>query len=107
MSSCCNTPESEQKPTRVSLDYLLWGSLLATIIFYGLHLSEQLNPLGKLAVLSSSVFESVNRRAIGAPVWDQVAEHIRQHKKITIDGVNTPKLSGVDNNLGRIKSNAG
>lgn len=60
MSSCCNTPESEQKPTRVSLDYLLWGSLLATIIFYGLHLSEQLNPLGKLAVLSSSVFELVN-----------------------------------------------
>ena len=50
---------------------------------------------------------TVNRRAIGAPVWDQVAEHIRQHKKITIDDVNTPKLSGVDNNLGRIKSNAG
>ena len=60
MSSCCDNPESKQKHNRPSFDYLLWGSLVATIFFYIAHMSEQLDPLGQLAVLSSSVFELVN-----------------------------------------------
>ena len=46
---------------------------------------------------------TVNNQASGAPVWEQVANHIRHHKRITIDSLNTPKLIGVDNNLGLIQ----
>tara|TARA_A100001015_G_scaffold306378_1_gene400563 strand:- start:1791 stop:2849 length:1059 start_codon:yes stop_codon:yes gene_type:complete len=60
MSSCCNTPGSEQKSTQATFDYLLWGSLLATVIFYSAHLSGQLDSSSKLALLSGSVFELVN-----------------------------------------------
>lgn len=43
---------------------------------------------------------TVNEKAAGPPVWDQVAAYIRNYKTIKIDKVNTPKLIGVKNNPG-------
>ena len=39
MSSCCNTPQPEQSchDEHSSVDYLLWGSLICTVVFYLLH----------------------------------------------------------------------
>lgn len=43
---------------------------------------------------------SVNDKAPGPPVWEQVAAYIKDKRSIKIDKVNSPKLLGVDNNLG-------
>ena len=43
---------------------------------------------------------TVNDKAPGPPVWDQVADYIRDQDSVRIDKVNTPTLVGVDNNPG-------
>ena len=43
---------------------------------------------------------TVNNQSSGPPVWDQVADYIRDHKTINIDKVNSPQLVGVNGNLG-------
>ncbi len=43
---------------------------------------------------------TVNEKAPGPPVWEQVASHIRDHKDIRIDTLNIPKLIGIENNPG-------
>ncbi|MFK7794163.1 MAG: permease [Gammaproteobacteria bacterium] len=64
MSSCCNTPKQEQnchEPNR-SVDYLLWGSMLFSVIFYLLHwqFSPALEQITWLAVMGQSVFSLLN-----------------------------------------------
>ena len=43
---------------------------------------------------------TVNDKAPGPPVWEQVANYIKNQDTIRIDTLNTPKLIGVDNNPG-------
>ena len=43
---------------------------------------------------------TVNEKAPGPPVWDQVAAYIKDQKTVKIDKVNTPKLDGINNNPG-------
>jgi sulfur-oxidizing protein SoxB len=43
---------------------------------------------------------TVNNLSSGPPVWEQVADYIRDHKIISVDKVNTPHLVGVKDNLG-------
>ena len=43
---------------------------------------------------------TVNDKAPGPPVWDQVAHYIKDQNTIKIDKLNTPKLVGVDSNPG-------
>ncbi len=43
---------------------------------------------------------TVNSQSTGAPVWDVVAEYLRDVKTVKIDKLNTPKLLNVDNNAG-------
>lgn len=43
---------------------------------------------------------TVNNISSGPPVWEQVADYIRDHKTISVDKVNTPQLIGVRDNLG-------
>ena len=47
---------------------------------------------------------TVNDKAPGPPVWEQVASHIKEHKTIQIDKLNSPKLIGVSNNPGYSKA---
>ena len=43
---------------------------------------------------------TVNEKAPGPPVWEQVAAYIKDKKLIRIDKLNSPKLVGVEDNLG-------
>ena len=43
---------------------------------------------------------TVNEKAPGPPVWDQVATYIKNQDSVKVDTVNTPKLIGVENNPG-------
>ncbi len=43
---------------------------------------------------------TVNEKAPGPPVWDQVASFIKNQDRIRIDTLNSPKLVGVENNPG-------
>lgn len=43
---------------------------------------------------------TVNDKAAGPPVWDQVASYIKNQKTIKIEKLNTPKLVGIKNNPG-------
>lgn len=43
---------------------------------------------------------TVNDKAPGPPVWDQVASYIKNQKTIKIEKLNTPKLIGIKNNQG-------
>ena len=43
---------------------------------------------------------TVNDKAPGPPVWEQVAHYIKNQDVIRIDKINTPKLIGVENNPG-------
>ena len=43
---------------------------------------------------------TVNDKAPGPPIWEQVASYIKNQDTIRIDTLNTPKLIGVDNNPG-------
>ena len=47
-----------------------------------------------------SGWATVNNQSSGPPVWEQVADHIRDQKTVSIDKINTPKIIGVENNLG-------
>jgi sulfur-oxidizing protein SoxB len=49
---------------------------------------------------SVSGWATVNSQSSGPPVWEQVADHIRHQKTISINKINTPKIIGVENNLG-------
>lgn len=44
---------------------------------------------------------TVNHKASGVPVWEQVANHVRLHERVMIDRLNTPKLIGIEDNLGQ------
>lgn len=44
---------------------------------------------------------TVNAKASGAPVWEQVAHYIQDKKTIRLETLNTPKLIGIDNNPGK------
>jgi sulfur-oxidizing protein SoxB len=43
---------------------------------------------------------TVNDKAPGPPVWEQVADYIKDQDRIKIDKLNSPKLIGVKNNPG-------
>ena len=43
---------------------------------------------------------TVNEKAPGPPVWEQVATYIKNQDSVKIDKLNTPKLIGVKNNPG-------
>ena len=43
---------------------------------------------------------TVNEKAPGPPVWEQVANYIKRQDSIKIDKVNSPTLVGVEGNLG-------
>ena len=43
---------------------------------------------------------TVNEKAPGPPVWEQVATYIKTQDSVRVDTVNTPKLIGVENNPG-------
>lgn len=43
---------------------------------------------------------TVNDKAPGPPVWEQVADYIKNQESIKITKLNTPKLIGVENNPG-------
>ena len=43
---------------------------------------------------------TVNEKAPGPPVWEQVASYIKNQNSVKIDKLNTPKLIGVKNNPG-------
>ena len=43
---------------------------------------------------------TVGSRAPGPPIWEVVAEYLRDVKVAKIERFNTPVLKGVDNNLG-------
>ena len=43
---------------------------------------------------------TVGAQSSGAPVWDVVADYLRDRKQITIDKLETPKLTGVKGNPG-------
>ena len=43
---------------------------------------------------------TVNEKAPGPPVWEQVANYIKTQDSIKIDKVNSPALVGVEGNLG-------
>ena len=43
---------------------------------------------------------TVNEKAPGPPVWEQVATYIKNSESVKFDKLNTPKLIGVDDNLG-------
>jgi sulfur-oxidizing protein SoxB len=43
---------------------------------------------------------TVNTESFGAPVWDVVAEYLREKKTITVAKLNTPLLKNVSNNAG-------
>lgn len=43
---------------------------------------------------------TVNEKAPGPPVWEQVASYIKSQESVKIDKLNTPKLIGVKNNPG-------
>ena len=64
MSSCCNTPKQEQSchEPNSSVDYLLWGSMFFSAIFYVLHwqFSASLDHMQWLAVMGQSVFSLLN-----------------------------------------------
>lgn len=44
---------------------------------------------------------TVNAKATGAPVWEQVAHYIQDKKNISINKLNSPKLVGIVNNPGK------
>jgi sulfur-oxidizing protein SoxB len=43
---------------------------------------------------------TVNSRAPGQPIWDVVAEYLRDAKTVKVDKLNMPKLKGVADNPG-------
>lgn len=43
---------------------------------------------------------TVGSKSPGRPIWDVVADHLRDQKVAKINKLNTPKLKGVDNNPG-------
>jgi len=43
---------------------------------------------------------TVGAESPGPPIWDVVAEYLREKKTITVDKVNTPVLKNVANNAG-------
>lgn len=43
---------------------------------------------------------TVGSKSPGPPIWDIVAEYLREKKTITVDKVNTPVLKNVANNAG-------
>lgn len=43
---------------------------------------------------------TVGSKSPGPPVWDVVAQHIREHKNIRVDRLNTPKLKNLGDNPG-------
>ena len=64
MSSCCNTEKKQpsccdEKP---KIDYLLWGSLLLTVVCYGLHwqFSEDIKTISWLVIIAESVYSLMN-----------------------------------------------
>lgn len=64
MSSCCNTPKQETSchEPKSSVDYLLWGSMFFSVIFYVLHWQffASLENMQWLAVMGQSVFSLLN-----------------------------------------------
>ena len=47
-----------------------------------------------------SGWATVGAKAEGSPIWDVVAEYIREHKNIKVTSLNTPKLKNMDDNPG-------
>jgi len=43
---------------------------------------------------------TVGSKSSGPAVWDVVADHLRDKKKISVDRVETPVLKGISNNPG-------
>jgi len=64
MSSCCHSPKQETSchEPKSSVDYLLWGSLLFSAIFYVLHwqFSDSIANMQWLAVMGQSVYSLLN-----------------------------------------------
>ena len=64
MSSCCNTPKPESSchDEKFSIDFLLWVSLILTVIFYLLHwkFSHFIEEISWATVIAESVFSLMN-----------------------------------------------
>lgn len=64
MSSCCNTPKPESSchDEKSSVDYVLWISLISTVIFYLLHwqFSYLIEGVTWAVVIAESVFSLMN-----------------------------------------------
>ncbi len=64
MSSCCHTEKQENSchEPKSSIDYLLWGSLFFTVVFYGLYwlFSSTIKNIHWLTEMSHSVFSLMN-----------------------------------------------
>ena len=64
MSSCCNTPKPESSchDEKSSVDYVLWVSLICTVIFYLLHwqFSYLIEGITWAVVIAESVFSLMN-----------------------------------------------
>ena len=64
MSSSCSTQNHEPSchSSKGSIDYLLWGSLLLIVFFYGLHwqFASLANPYEPVRVIAHSVFSLIN-----------------------------------------------
>ena len=43
---------------------------------------------------------TVGAQSTGAPVWDVVADYLRDRKQVTVDKLETPRLTGVKGNPG-------
>jgi len=43
---------------------------------------------------------TVGSKSPGPPIWDMVAEYLRDRKTIRVDGVDTPRLINVAGNKG-------
>ena len=43
---------------------------------------------------------TVNEKAPGPPVWEQVAAYIKNSKSVKFEKINSPKLIGVEDNPG-------
>ena len=43
---------------------------------------------------------TVGSQSPGAPIWDIVAEYLRDHNVVNIDKLNTPKIKNISGNPG-------
>lgn len=57
-------------------------------------------PLNPKKTYKVAGWASIHPQQAGTPIWDVVAEYLRHKKTVTVSDLNTPKIIGVQGNLG-------